>query len=89
MNYKLYYAIEGILADLSWLICHNDTLSPVITDFYHNLKTMHDNSEFDYYIKQYNLTPEELVKELNYEFHDNLNIYFEDLAKEFNETHSK
>lgn len=89
MNHKLYYTVEAILADLAQLICYNKKLSPEIIKFYLNLQGMHDNSEFEYYIQQYEeLTADVLAEELYEEFQDKLEIYFDDLYKEALETYA-
>lgn len=83
MNHKLFYTIEAILADLSQLICHNKNLSPEIVKFYLDLRGMHDNSEFDFYMQHYEeLTADVLAEELYDDFQDKLEIYFDDLYKE-------
>ncbi len=89
MNQKLYYTVESILAELAWLICHNKNLPSELIQFYNVLQNMHNNSEFDYYIQHYeHLTSEVLVEELTDEFHNNLDIFFEDLIKEASETNT-
>lgn len=89
MNHNLYYAIENILKDLAFLITYNKKLSPKIVRFYLDLQTMQENSEFDFYTQHYEeLTPEILIAELNDQFHDALDIYFDDLYSEALEKYS-
>ena len=89
MNQKLYYTIESILAELKWLIFHNAKLSPRIVNFYKELQNMHQNSEFDIYIKQYDLNPDELTEDLKEEYYNILDIFLEDLIQEASETNVK
>jgi hypothetical protein len=84
MNHTLYYTVEGILADLNYLICHNKTLSPKIIKFYLELQGMHTESGFENYIDE-NLTAEILAEELYEEYQDMLEIYFDDILIEANE----
>ena len=89
MNNKLYYTVESVLAELAWLICHNAKLSPRIVNFYKELQNMHQNSEFDIYIKQYDLNPDELTEDLKEEYYNILDIFLEDLIQEASETNVK
>ena len=50
---------------------------------------MHQNSEFDIYIKQYDLNPDELTEDLKEEYYNILDIFLEDLIQEASETNVK
>jgi len=84
MNYKLYYTVEGILADLEILICHTKNISKQISKFYLELQKMQQNSEFDDIMEVTDFSADELANELDDMYHDMLHIYFEDIETEIN-----
>lgn len=84
---KLYYTIENIIGELTQIIIHFRNVPIPVIDFYEELQYLSD--EIEYRNGEIDVDIDEAISDLNDMYQVALDLFFEDLEKQANETNIK